>query len=81
MNTLPKLAEIADDDRRRNAANEAMQDIVDTYGSHVALSMLGSAVASTPDEEQRDKRIVALADEIDAEDFTPDEEDDNADGP
>jgi hypothetical protein len=75
MAELRKLADIQDEDARHDAAIEAMQDIVDTFGSHTALSMLASAVASTPDIEQRDKRIVALADDIEAEDAENEEDD------
>ena len=51
----------------RQGANDAMQKIVDTFGTHVALGMLASAVESTPDVEQRDRRIGRLADEFDAD--------------
>ena len=49
-------------------ANKYIQQIVDEFGTTIALAILASAVESTPNFlEQRDKRITRLIDEIEEE--------------
>lgn len=49
-------------------ANKYIQQIVDEFGTTIALAILASAVESTPNFlEQRDKRITRLIDDIEEE--------------